>query len=92
MNTTKANVFLLVNEEVKKMVDSEPLSLSSFHRMWRTDFLHVQIPPYSKFSKCYHYWEYKCGMEATMNAAARVEIKKLFLLDIRHQMEERCNY
>ena len=33
MNTAKADVFLLVNEEVKKMVDSEPLSLSSFHRM-----------------------------------------------------------
>jgi hypothetical protein len=31
-------------------------------------------------------------MEATTNAAARAEIKKLFLLHIRHQMEERCDY
>jgi hypothetical protein len=92
MNTTKVDVFHLVNEEVKKMVDSEPLSLASFHRMWRTDFSHVQIPPYSRFSKYYHCWEYKCGMEATTNAAARAEIKKLFLLYIRHQMEERRDY
>jgi hypothetical protein len=35
MNTTKVDVFHLVNEEVKKMVDGEPLSLASFHRMWR---------------------------------------------------------
>jgi hypothetical protein len=33
MNTTKVDVFYLVNEEVKKMVDGEPLSLASFYRM-----------------------------------------------------------
>jgi hypothetical protein len=33
MNTRKVDVFYLVNEEVKKMVDGEPLSLASFHRM-----------------------------------------------------------
>jgi hypothetical protein len=92
MNTTKVDVFHLVNEEVKKMVDNEPLSLASFHRMWKTNFPHVQIPPYSRFSKYYHYWEYKCGMEATTNVAARAEIKKLFFLHIRHQMEERHDY
>jgi hypothetical protein len=80
MNTTKVDVFYLVNEEVKKMVDGEPLSLASFYRMWRTDFPHVQFLPYSRFSKCYHCWEYKCGMEATTNAATRVKIKKLFLV------------
>jgi hypothetical protein len=31
-------------------------------------------------------------MEATMNAAARLQIKELFLVHIRHQMEERCDY
>jgi hypothetical protein len=31
-------------------------------------------------------------MEATTNAVARAEIKKLFLLHIRHQMEERRDY
>jgi hypothetical protein len=31
-------------------------------------------------------------MEATMNAAARLQINDLFLVHIRHQIEERCNY
>jgi hypothetical protein len=31
-------------------------------------------------------------MEATTNAAARVEIKKLYVVHIRHQMEERHDY
>jgi hypothetical protein len=92
MNTTKVDVFHFVNEEVKKMVCGEPLSIASFHRMWRTEFPHVQIPPFSRFSKCYHYWDYKCGMEATTNTAARVEIKNLYVVHIRHQMEKRCDY
>jgi hypothetical protein len=47
MNTTKVDVFHLVNEEVKKIVEGESMSLASFHRMWRMDFPHVQIPPFS---------------------------------------------
>jgi hypothetical protein len=31
-------------------------------------------------------------MEATTNAVARLQIKELFLVHIRHQMEERCDY
>jgi hypothetical protein len=92
INTTKVDVFHFVNEEVKKMVGGEPLLIALFHRMWRTEFPHVQIPPFSRFSKYYHCWEYKCGMEATTNAAARVEIKKLYVVHIRHQMEERRDY
>jgi hypothetical protein len=92
MNTTKVDVFHFVNEEVKMLVGGESMSLASFHRLWRTKFPHVQIPPFLRFSKCYHCWEYKCGMEATTNAAARLQIKELFLIHIRHQMEERCDY
>jgi hypothetical protein len=92
MNATKVDVFHFVNEEVKKMVCGEPLSIALFHRMWRTKFLHVQIPPFSRFSKSYHCWEYKYGMEATTNAATRVEIKNLYVMHIRHQMEERRDY
>jgi hypothetical protein len=92
MKTTKVDVFHFVNEEVKKMVGREPMSIALFHRMWRTEFPHVQIPPFSRFSKCYHCWKYKCGMEATTNMATRVEIKKLYIVHIRHQMEERCDY
>jgi hypothetical protein len=92
INTTKVDVFHFINEEVKTLVGGESMSLASFHRLWRTEFPHVQIPPFSRFSKCYHYWEYKCGMEATTNSAARVQIKELFLVHIRHQMEERRDY
>jgi hypothetical protein len=59
MNTTKVDVFHFVNEEVKTLVGGESMSLASFHRLWRTEFPHVQIPPFSRFSKCYHCWEYK---------------------------------
>jgi hypothetical protein len=92
MNTTKVDVFHFVNEEVKTLVEGESMSLASFHRLWRTEFPHVQISPFSRFSKYYHCWEYKCGMEATTNAAARFQIKELFLVHIRHQMEERRDY
>jgi hypothetical protein len=92
MNTTKVDVFHFVNEEVKMLVGGESMSLASFHRLWRAEFPHVQIPSFLRFSKCYHYWEYKCGMEATTNAAARLQIKELFFVHIRHQMEERHDY
>jgi hypothetical protein len=92
MNTTKVDVFHFINEEVKTLVGRESMSLASFHRLWRTEFSHVQIPPFSRFSKYYHCWEYKCGMEATTNAAARLQIKELFLVHIRHHMEERHDY
>jgi hypothetical protein len=82
MNTTKVDVFHFVNEEVKTLVGGESMSLASFHQLWRTEFPHVQIPPFSRFSKCYHCWEYKCGMEVTTNAAARLQIKELFLVHI----------
>jgi hypothetical protein len=92
MNTTKVDVFHFVNEEVTTLVGGESMSLASFHRLWRTEFPHVQILLFSRFSKCYHCWEYKCRMEATTNAAARLQIKELFLVHIRHQMEERHDY
>jgi hypothetical protein len=92
MNTTKVDVFNYVNEEVKRIHDGEPLSISSFRKLWRVEFPHVQIPPFSRFSKCFHCWEYKCGMEATNNTVAKVQIKNLFLIHIRHQMEERRDY
>ena len=92
MNTTKLEVFKYVNEEVKKLVDGSELSESSFRRLWRKEFPHVQIPPFSKFSKCYHCWEYKCGMESTTNAAAKEKIKEWYILHIRIQMEERRDY
>jgi hypothetical protein len=72
MNTTKVDVFHFVNEEVKTLVGGESMLLASFHRLWRTEFPHVQIPSFSRFSKCYHCWECKYGMEATTNAAARL--------------------
>ena len=83
MNTTKVDVFHFVNEEVKTLMDGESMSLALFHRLWRTKFPHVQIPPFLRFSKCYHCWEYKCRMEATTNAVARLHIKELFLVHIR---------
>ena len=55
MNTTKLDVFRYVNEEVKKLVDGSELSISSFRRLWRREYPHVQIPLFSRFSKCYHY-------------------------------------
>ena len=91
MNTTKVDVFHFVNEEVKTLVDGESMSLASFHRLWRTEFPHVQIPPFSRFSKYYDCWEYKCGIEATTNVV-RLQINELFLVHIRHQMEERHDY
>lgn len=92
MNTVKFDVFNYVNEEVKRMCDGETISMSSFRKMWRIKYPHVQVPPFSRFSKCFHCWEYKCGMEGTTNADARIRIKELFMLHLLNQMEERRHY
>lgn len=92
INITKADVFYYVNVEVKKLVDREPLSITSFHKSWHTKFPHIQIPPFSRFSKCYYCWEYKYGIKTITNAAAKVEIKKLYIMHFNHQMEERHGY
>ena len=46
MNTTKVDAFHFVNEEVKMLVGGESMSLALFHWLWRTEFQHVQIPPF----------------------------------------------
>ena len=85
-------MFCYVNEEMKKLVDGTELSMSSFRRMSETWFSHVQIPLFFWFSKYYHCWEYKCGMESTTNMEARMQMKTHFLLNIQYQMEERRDY
>ena len=55
-------------------------------------FPHVHIPPHSRFSKCYHCWEYKSAMEGTTNLAAKEQIKALFMQHIFLQMAERRDY
>lgn len=92
MNTQKSDIFNYVNEEVKRVCNGETISISSFRRMWRIRYPHVQVPPFSRFSKCYHCWEYKCAMEGTTNADARIKIKELFMMHLRIQMEERRDY
>jgi len=52
----------------------------------------VQIPSFSRFSKCFYCWEYKCGMELTNNIVAKVQIINLFLIHIRQQMEKQRDY
>jgi len=56
MNTVKFDVFNYVNEEVKRICNGETISMSSFRRMWHIKYPHVQVPPFSRFSKCYHCW------------------------------------
>ena len=92
MNTMKFDIFNYVNEEVKRMCNGETISMSSFRRMWRIRYPHVQEPPFSRFPKCFHCWEYKCAMEGTTNADAKIQIKELFMLHLRNQMEERRYY
>lgn len=92
MNTVKSDVFNYVNEEVKRICNGETISMSSFRRMWRLRYPHVQVPPFSRFSKCYHCWEYKCAMEGTTNADAKIRIKEVFMLHLLNQMEERRHY
>ena len=92
MNTVKCDVFNYVNEEVKRICNGETISISSFRKMWRQRYPNVQVPPFSRFAKCYHWWEYKCAMEGTTNADARIMIKEVFMLHLLNQMEERRHY
>ena len=58
MNTRRQDVMIAVNEEVACLVGGNPLSNCAFHKMWREEFTHVQIPPHSRFSKYEDCWEY----------------------------------
>jgi hypothetical protein len=92
MQTQKMDVFHCINEEVKKIADGSTISISSFRKLWQKHFPHVHIPPHSRFSKCYHCWEYKSAMEGTTNLAAKEQAKALFIEHIFQQMAERRDY
>jgi hypothetical protein len=92
MNTTKTDVYEYVNSKVQRICEKGGISRTRFWKLWREEYPHVQIPPYSRFSKCFHCWEYKCVMEATTNTTMKAQMKEKFKVYTTHQIEERRDY
>jgi hypothetical protein len=78
MNTTKSDVYEYVNLKAQKICDRGGISKTTFWKLWREEYPYVQIPPYLQFSKCFHFWKYKCSMEATTNTLMKTQIKRNF--------------
>jgi hypothetical protein len=92
MNTTKTDVYEYVNSKVQRICEKGGISRTRFWKLWKEEYPHVQIPPYSRFSKCFHCWEYKCVMEATTNTTMKAQMKEKFKVYTTHQIEERRDY
>ena len=67
MNTRRIDVFDMVNEKIRLLGPGNKISRVAFYRLWREEFTHVKIPPYSRFSKCHICWEYRNCIESITN-------------------------
>ena len=68
-----------MNEEaVARLMGGYPLSKYAIYKMWREEFIHVQIPPHSRFSKCKYYWEYRTCLEATKSPSEKQVVQERF--------------
>ena len=47
MNTRHIDVFDMVNEKIRMLGPQNKISQATFYRLWREEFTHVKIPPYS---------------------------------------------
>ena len=50
MNTTKTNVYEYMNSMVQRICNRRGINIIRFWKLWKEEFPHVQIPPYSQFS------------------------------------------
>ena len=78
MNTKRQDVMTAVNKEVAHLVGGNRLSKCAFHKMWRGEFTHVQIPPHSRFFKCEDCWEYRSCLEATKSPSEKLVVQERF--------------
>jgi hypothetical protein len=77
MNTKKKDVQGLVNQSLIEAGEKE-ISVLAFHAMWRTSFLHVQIPRTSRFSKCSVYWEFTSTLEKIVSNTLKDRLKATY--------------
>ena len=54
MSTRRIDVFDMVNEKIRLLGPGNKISRAAFYRLWCEEFIHVKIPPYSRFSKVPH--------------------------------------
>ena len=47
INTRRIDVFDMVNEKIRMLGPQSKISRAAFYRLWREEFTHVKIPPYS---------------------------------------------
>ena len=71
MNTRRIDVFDMVNEKIRLLGSRNKVSRAAFYRLWREEFTHVKLPPYSRFSKCHICWEYRNCIESITNESVK---------------------
>ena len=93
MNTRREDVFHAVIADVQKIMMSKAPGPCSFYHMWRMQYIHVQIPPHSRFLKCQIYWEYWTCLEASnTNPTQKQLVWEQLNLHQALQVEERRDY
>ena len=92
MNKRRIDVFDMVNEKIRLLGPNNKISRATFYRLWREEFTHVKIPPYSRFSKCHICWEYRNCIESITNECVKKTVQVQYQLHLTLQVEERQDY
>ena len=71
---------------IPAMGATKKMSKARFDRMWHREFMNVQIPSSSRFSKCQICWEYKECMDAMPNEWQRERLRESY-----HRHIDLCN-
>ena len=88
MNTRRIDVFDMVSKRIKMLGPQNKISRAVFYRLWREEFTHVKIPPYSRFSKCHICWEYRNCIESITNERVKDIVQVQYQLHLALQVEE----
>ena len=92
MNTRHTDIFDMVNEKIRLLGSRNKVSRVAFYRLWREEFTHVEIPPYSRFSKCHICWEYRNCIESITNERVKEIVQVQYQLHLTLQIKEWQDY
>ena len=85
MNIRRLDVFDMVNEKIRMLGLQNKISRAGFYRLWREEFTHVKIPPYSQFSKCHICWEYQNCIKSITNERVKETVQVQYQLHLTYK-------
>jgi hypothetical protein len=91
MSVRHYDIWMVINSSLKKMGKKE-VGLSTFSKMWKSEFTNVHVPVESRFSKCQHCWEYKETRQSMPNTAMKAAVDLAYQLHLDLTIEEMKDY